>query len=326
MNSAHRYPGCDIATLDVSVIIVSYNTCALTLDCLRSIHAQPRDLDFEVFVVDNASADGSAAAIAAEFSQVRLIANTDNRGFAAANNQALRLARGRYVLLLNPDTLVLENCIANTVRYADQHADVAVVGCRVLEAPGRVQYTCFAFPRPFHLLLTAIGLHHLFPRSHFWSAEELRGWQRDTEREVDVVSGMFMLVRRTAIDEVGLLDEDYFVYAEEADWCYRFWKHGWRCVFAPVGEIIHRDGGNKSTDQVSVRMFVQFRKSLLLFHRKHLGWLAWATAKVIIICGLLPRFLIWRLGGWFGRPTAARKSQGAAAALKYLLLGIAPTS
>lgn len=312
----------DSARPDVSVIIVSYNTRELTLECLRSVYAQTRDVTFEVFVVDNASADGSAAAIAAEFPQVHLIANADNRGFAAANNQALRLARGRYFLLLNPDTLVLENAIGKMTAYMDAHPDVGIAGCQVLIDEHTVQQTCFRFPNPWLHLLRATGLPALFPRSAVLNPDRYGGWQRDSERDVEVVSGMFLMVRRKAVEQIGLMDEDYFVYAEEADWCFRFRRHGWCCRFTPVARIIHRDGGSHSTRQVSAQMFVQQQKSVLIFHRKNRGWWSWALAKVLFTLSMLPRYVIFRLRSAATRDSrAAHRAHCARAALSFHLSG-----
>lgn len=309
----------------MTVVIVGYNTRELLLDCLRSIYDQTRGVTFDVIVVDNASRDGSVAAVARAFPQVRLIANGQNRGFAAANNQGLRIARGRYILLLNPDTVILDNAIAGMVAFADRHPEAAVVGCQVLEDERTIQRTCFSFPSVLGLLLTGLRLNRLFPRSRFFGRPDLAWWDRNSPREVDVVSGMFFLVRREAMDQVGLLDEDYFVYAEETDWCYRFRKAGWHCLFAPEARIIHRDGGNKSTDQVPVRMYVQLQKSLLIFYRKHRGWSSFVLAKAIYILMMAVRTLIWGTCaalrvGTDPRPRLAR----AVAALQYHLVGKEP--
>jgi GT2 family glycosyltransferase len=312
------------AACDVSVVVVSYNTQALTLQCLRSIYTETRHSSFEVMVIDNASGDGSAAAVAREFPQAVLIANRENRGFAAANNQGLKLARGRYVLLLNPDTLVLQGAIDRALAFADRRPDLAVIGCQVLENPQTVQRTCFAFQTPLNLFLAFSGLSRLFPRCRWLARPHMDWWARDSEREVDVVSGMFMLVRSSAIRQVGPMDEDYFVYGEEADWCYRFRRAGWRCCFSPVARILHVDGGNKSTDQRSLAMYVQNQKSVLLFNRKHYGYSAYCAAKAVYIGAMLVRAGAWSLQARLGRPAARHQARQAAAALRYHLLGTEP--
>ena len=303
--------------MDVSVVIVSWNTRDLLRCCLRSVFEQTKEASFEVFVVDNNSRDGSADMVRTEFPKVKLIENTQNRGFAAANNQALQLGLGRYMLLLNPDTLILDDAISLCVRYADAHSDVGVVGCQVLEDEDRI----FTFPTPWNVFLALSGLSRAFPRSRLFGRPELG----DSEQDVDVVAGMFMLVRREAIAQVGLLDKSYFVYSEETDWCYRFARAGWRRVFTPSARIVHLDGGRKSTSQVSTKMFVQMQKSSMIYHRKNQGLAAWALVKGIYIASNTVRMVLWFTSSIINRdPHSRNKSVAAKAALGYHLLGVEP--
>ena len=200
--------------MDVSVIIVNWNTCDVLRDCLASVYANTKNIAFEVIVVDNASSDGSVDMIRSEFPHVKLIANSGNRGFAGANNQAIAVANGRYVLLLNSDTLILDNAIFKTVAFADTHPEAAVVGCKVLNPDRTLQRTCFMYPSILNMFLSATYLYKLFPRSKFFGRERMSWWDRNDTREVDVVTGCFMLVRRGAIEQVGLMDERFFVYGE----------------------------------------------------------------------------------------------------------------
>ncbi len=287
--------------MDVSIVVVNWNTKALLGNCLKSIYGQAQDVDYEVIVVDNASSDGSAEMVKREFPRVALIENSKNRGFAAANNQAMRIAKGRYILLLNSDTLICDSAIEKTVAYADRHAKVAVVGCQVLEGPEKIQMTCFRYPSLINLFLQASGLVALFKCNRFFGREEMRSWRRDTEREVDIVSGMFMLVRHEAIRQVGLMDETYFLYFEDTDWCYRFFKAGWKMVFWPGAKIIHVDAGSKSTDQDGLKMFVQFQKSLLIFFRKHYGHLAYFVARLVLVVSFGLRCCCWASAVLFKR-------------------------
>ena len=310
---------------DVAIIIVNWNTREILRDCLHSVYEQTQGINFEVIVVDNASSDGSAEMVRQKFPQVVLIENTENRGFAAANNQGIAVAGGRYVLLLNSDTIVLDGAIQKSAAYADCHPDIGILGCQVWENETTIQRTCFRFPSVWNLFLHALGFRRLFPRSRFFGREKIVGWERNTEREVDVVSGMFMLVRRESIDQVGLMDEDYFVYAEETDWCWRFRKAGWRCVFTPTARIIHLDGGSKSTEQVSAKMYVQQQKSLLIFHRKQRGWFSWIAAKSVYIFFMLIRYLVFLFLS-FVKPNsgAVKKTVQSRAALRFHLFGIMP--
>lgn len=311
--------------LDVSVIIVNWNTRDMLRDCLRSVYVQTQGVLFEVIVIDNHSSDGSSLMVRSEFPQVILIENLKNRGFAAANNQGMKIAQGRYLLLLNPDTLVLDHAIQKTIEYADHHFDVGVVGCQVWENENTIQRTCFGFPSVLNLLIQKSGLRRVFPRSRFWTREQMGWWDRNSEQDVDVVSGMFMLVRRPAIDQVGLMDEDYFVYAEEADWCYRFSRAGWRRVFVPIARIIHRDGGSKSTAQISVKMFVQQQRSILIFHKKHLGMGSWLASKMIFLGSMVIRWILFGLLSILGiGRNSPNKAAQSLAAVSFHLFGVEP--
>jgi GT2 family glycosyltransferase len=310
---------------DVSVVIVSWNTRDILRGCLRSVFEQTRDIFFEVIVVDNNSHDGSADMVRAEFPQVQLIANSQNRGFAAACNQGMRVRSARYTLLLNPDTIVLDDAISHCVRYADLHSDVGVVGCQVLENESRISPTGFSFPSPSNVFLALSGLSRIFPRSRVFGQPELSWWDRNSEADVDVVTGMFMLVRREAIEQVGLMDEAYFVYSEEADWCYRFAQAGWRRVFTPCARIVHLDGGAKSTSQASKKMFVQLQKSSMIYHKKNLGLAAWWSVKMIYIASNCFRMIAWFVLSIVKRDRRNwHRSAAARAALLYHFTGSEP--
>lgn len=286
---------------DVSVIIVNWNTRELLRSCLESVIAQSGDMAAEIIVVDNASDDGSVEMIRSEFADVRLIVNDRNRGFAAANNQGIVASSGRYILLLNSDTIVLDGAIEKAVRAMPD--DAGVLGIRVLNQDGTVQPTCFMYPSPANMVLSSTYLYKLFPRSRLFGRERMTWWSRDNTRQVDVVTGCFMLVRRQAIDEVGLLDEQFFMYGEETDWCYRFRQAGWKVLFAPAGEIIHYGGA--STRRTACRMWLQQKGSILLFIRKHRSrpvyWLC---------CCLTAAFLVVRIPYWAGSAVFHRKDRG----------------
>lgn len=217
--------------------------------------------------MDNASVDGSAGMVRREFPHVQLIANTENRGFAAANNQGIAVAKGRYILLLNSDTIVLDGAIARTVAFADAHDEAGIVGCRVLNADRTLQPTCFMFPSLLNMLLSSTYLYKLWPRSRFFGRERMTWWRRDDIRDVEVVTGCFMLARRDAVDQVGGMDDAFFIYGEETDWCYRVRRAGWRIMFFPYGEIIHLGGA--STRQEAAEMLLQLRAGILQFLYKH---------------------------------------------------------
>lgn len=314
-----------IDVLDLSIVIVNWNTHHVIIECLESIYLRLGELQAEVIVIDNASRDNSINEIATRFPQVVLIANDTNRGFAGANNQGMEIATGRFVLLLNPDTVVLDDVFAKSIDYLNENPDVGVVGCQVMESPETIQRTCFKYPSILNTLMWVSGALAFKPLSRIAGRAAYGPWDRRNEREVDVVSGMFMLVRREALEEVGFMDEEYFIFAEEADWCYRFSKAGWRCMFAPVGRILHVDGGSKSTNQASVRMYVQIQKSLLLFHCKHLGFAPWTLCKFLFITTMLIRMLWWFIWAALGvGERSAHKAKQSVAAVWYHLTGKEP--
>jgi len=288
--------------MDVSVIIVNWNTCKVTCDCLRSIYAQTATSKSEVIVIDNASTDESVRMIKEKFPQVTLIENSENKGFAAANNQGIRIAQGRYILLLNSDTLILDNAIFKTVAFADTHPEAAVVGCKVLNPDRTLQRTCFMFPSLLNMVLSSTYLYKLFPRSKFFGREQMTWWDRNDIREVDVVTGCFMLVRREAVEQIGLLDERFFMYGEETDWCYRFKQGGWKILFTPSAEIIHLGGA--STKQAGSKMALEYVASMLRFFKKHKIWLSYRFA-----CLLLALRFFLRAPYWLGRVVCSKNNR-----------------
>jgi len=258
---------------------------------LQYVYSNTRNIQFEVIVIDNASSDGSAEMVRAEFPQVILMVNTKNIGFAPANNKGLLVARGRYALLLNSDTVVLGDAIEKAVCFADANVQAAVIGCRVLNPDMSLQPTCFMYPSILNLLLSSSYLYKLFPGSRFFGRERMSWWDRNDVREIEVATGCFMLVRREAINTVGLMDERFFMYAEETDWCYRFKRAGYKLMFTPDVKIIHL--GAASSNQVRPQMIMQWRISALLYFRKHKNLLTYGMAWVLINLFFLTRVPYW---------------------------------
>ena len=213
----------------ISAIVVSYNTRAMTLDCLRDLYADLGDTPAEVFVVDNASTDGSAGTIREQFPRTIVIDNTTNAGFGAANNQAIRRATGTYLLLLNSDAMVKAGAIGALVEQMRSDGRIAVVGPRLLNADGSLQASCYKFPGPARSIFENTLLTAAFPNHRV--VGDYRAWNHDAARGVELAIGACLLVRRVAVDEIGLFDEDFFLYAEETDWLYRFHRAGWKIWF-----------------------------------------------------------------------------------------------
>lgn len=280
-----------MTSIDVSIIIVNWNTRDILRDCLASVYEQTSGIVFEVIVVDNASSDGSTAMVKAEFPWVILIENIENRGFAAANNQGLQIAKGRYVLLLNSDTVVLDGAIQKTLAFAGQHSEAAVIGCKVLNPDHTLQPTCFMFPSLLNLCLSSTYLYKIFPKNRFFGRERMTWWDRSDVRPVGVVTGCFMLVRREAIEQVGMMDEDYFMYAEETDWCWRYKKAGWQNLFFPDAQIIHL--GGQSSKQVRIEMTIQLRRAVLQFIKKNHGVLYVCTCRFLVLLFFMLRIPYW---------------------------------
>lgn len=275
---------------DLSVIIVNWNTQAMLRDCLESLFGSGAGARLETFVVDNGSTDGSPEMVAREFPEVRLIRNATNTGFAAANNQALRLAQGRHVLLLNSDTLVHPGVIDASIAYLDENPHVGVMGCRVLNADGTVQATCSQFPTLANLVLLTTGLFKV-PGLSLAQRYRMDEWQRDGERDVEVVSGCYLMARRAATGAVGLLDEDFFFFGEETDWCRRFLAHGYAVRFAPVGTITHFGGG--SSNSLNSKRDLMLSEATVRLHRKHGGLAAAAAAWAILLVFNASRYAYW---------------------------------
>jgi GT2 family glycosyltransferase len=244
-------------------------------------------------VVDNASSDGSVEMVRSEFPQVRVIVEKSNLGYAGAVNEGIVASTSRYVLVLNSDTLICDSAIEKTVHYADKHPAVAVVGCQVFDERGVLGMSCFRFPSILNLALDTFWLNKIFRNNSFFDRELIPEWARDSEREIDVIEGMFMLVRRQAIDAVGLMDESFFFFFEETDWCYRFAKAGWKMRFWPGAKIVHVHGGGQSQKKAGIHLAVQYPKNLLIFFRKHYGWADYFLARVLLTFRSGCRCVLW---------------------------------
>lgn len=254
---------------DLSIVIVSWNSERYLRGCLSSIPAGAGKLAFEVFVVDNASRDGSAVLVKAEFPAARLIANSANRGFAAANNQGLRLATGRYALLLNPDTRVHEGALERLAAFMDGNPDAGACGPMLLNEDGSMQHAARRFPT-FGFAFgskTVLGRLGLFRASY--DRVKMRGERFDSAMEVDQPSGAALFLRKSALDRVGLLDDGYFIFFEEVDLCRRIRDAGYRIVLRPEARVTHYGGRSRRQNRAAI--ILPGAQSLLRYFRKHEG-------------------------------------------------------
>lgn len=254
--------------MKLSVIIVNYNVRAFLENALVSAGKALAGIDGEIIVADNASDDGSVEMVRQKFPAVTLIANDRNLGFAAANNEAIRASRGEYMLLLNPDTIVQEDTFSVMVRFLDEHPEAGLAGCKILNPDGSLELACRrGFPTPWVAFTKIAGLSALFPRSPLFARYNLTFLDEHEVHEVDALSGSFMMVRRAAIDQAGALDETFFMYGEDLDWCYRIKRAGWKVYYTPATQIVHYKGqSTRRSDLDEVRLFYE---AMRIFVRKH---------------------------------------------------------
>ena len=253
-----------------SVVIVNYNVRLLLEECIKSVEKALDGIEGDIFVVDNNSSDGSVEYIRERFPKVHIIANKENLGFARANNQAIRITDAEYILLLNPDTVVYENTLRGCLDFMDANPEAGGVGVRMLTREGKVApESRRAVPTPWVAFLKMLGLTSRYYMSHL-------PW--DKPGRIEVVSGAFCMLRHKALDQIGLLDEDFFMYGEDIDLSYRLLKGGWQNWYLPY-DIIHYKG--ESTQKSSFRYVHVFYQAMLIFFRKHYSHLSFLISLPI---------------------------------------------
>jgi GT2 family glycosyltransferase len=268
--------------------------------CLGSVYAMAGDLEFEVFVVDNASTDGSPGLVREQFPHVRLVENSENVGFAQANNQAICQSRGRYVLLLNSDTEMYPGALETMVQFMEVHPQAGGCGPLLLNADGSLQVSCHPMLTPWREFWRLLFLERIRRRATY----DMSRWDLQSPRAVEVIKGACLMLRRNALDQVGLLDTRYFMYTEEMDLCYRLQRAGWRLYWVPEARLVHY--GEGSTRQVAEGMYVQLYRSKIQFYRK-IGGEVWAGLfKALLALAYLPRFLVSATGAPLAPAMAVR--------------------
>lgn len=290
--------------MDLSILIINWNTRDMLRDCLTSVFkGAPKGYQFEVIVVDNASEDGSQEMVRSEYPQVTMIMNDENRGFAAANNQAMAIASGANILLLNSDTLVHGDVLSRSLDYMKAHWNVGAMGCRVLNADGSLQHSTSQFPSFANLAFQTFGLDRVSIVPAFRKYRML-DWDRQSERYVETISGCYLLVRKHCIEAVGMLDEDFFFFGEETDWCRRIREAGWRVAFAPVGDITHFGGG--SSGSLNHRRDLMLSEATVRLHRKHSGFIHALSVYLLLLTFNSSRLIYWALVGAVSKSGSAR--------------------
>jgi len=260
----------------LSIVIVSWNTKELLSVCLESIYREVEAKDSEVFVVDNASQDGSGEFLRRRYPQVQLIENQVNVGFARANNQALQICSGQFIMMLNPDTKIIPGSFKELTGFLAGHSEAGAVGPRVTNPDGSLQFSCSPAPT---LMREVFRLVHL-PGVRADGYYPMDRWDLNSPRKVEALLGACILLRKEALDQVGLLDEEYFIYTEEVDLCKRLSTSGWGVYWVPTAQIIHY--GGQSTQQVAQEMFLRLYESKLIYFRKHQGKMAGGFYKILL--------------------------------------------
>lgn len=298
--------------LDVSVIIVNFNTKDILKNCIDSIIRESSNFSYEIIVVDNGSTDGSTAMVKENFPEAKLVENRENIGFAAANNQGVQIAKGKFILFLNSDTVIIDNAIKGTLDFMRQKDDIGIVGCKLLNSDMTLQPSCYFFPSLFrHTLVQKAIPRILVPRKfHDHIENMITRWDYGHMRDVDYVRGAFLMIRRSVFEEIGLLDEDFFMYGEEADFCWRVKDFGWRVVFFPGASVIHLGGASV---KLKGHEIMQRTVSDLLFRKKHYGMFVFLAYRGLLFLRFGVEFLFF--SAW-GRGKAKR------IALSYQLKGI----
>lgn len=277
--------------MKLSIVIVNYNVAYFLEHCLYSVRNALKGIEAEIFVVDNNSVDNSIAMLKEKFPEVILIANKDNVGFSRANNQAIRISKGEYVLILNPDTVVEEDTFAKCISFMDSHKDCGALGVKMIDGSGKfLKESKRGFPSPWTSFCKMSGLTSLFPHSKKYANYYMGHLSEDEVNEVDILAGAYMMMRKECLDKVGLLDEDYFMYGEDIDLSYRITKGGYKNYYFPKARIIHYKG--ESTKKASMNYVYTFYNAMVIFAQKHL------TKKQTKLFSTLIKLAIWLRAGF----------------------------
>jgi len=269
--------------IDISIIIVNYNVKDYLEQLLYSIFNASKNLKTEIFIVDNHSTDGSCEFLEANFKdQITLIKNKKNVGFGKANNQAMRIAKGKYFLIINPDTIIQENSLEILKGFMEKHPEAGAAGCKVLNPDGTLQLACRrGYPTPLNSFFKIVGLSKIFPKSETFSKYNLTFFDENTEHEVDALSGSFMFIRKEVLDQVGLFDENFFMYGEDLDLCFRINKKA-KIYYTPETEIVHFKGESSKSNYFKTKY--EFYRSMSIFVKKsfHSSWLQWSKPFLLL--------------------------------------------
>ena len=261
--------------MDLSIIIVNYETYDLTKQTIESVINHDQPFEYDIYLVDNGSMDGSIDRLKERFLKeskdglIKFILNNENRGFAHANNLALKEITSKYILLLNSDTVVVDDCLEDSMNYMETHKDVGALGCKVVLPDNTLDKACRrSFPDFYVSFYRMTGLSRIFPKSKRFGRYNLTYLNEDKTYEVDCIVGAFMMVRSKTIQDVGVLDESFFMYGEDIDWCYRIKAANWKIIYFSNGKIVHYKGASNSKKQ-NKRLTYEFYRAMYIFYNKH---------------------------------------------------------
>jgi GT2 family glycosyltransferase len=283
---------------DLGIVIVNWNSERYLRDCLHSLEAHPPDVPWEVIVVDNASTDGSVEIVRHEFPGVTLITSPTNLGFAAGSNLGVRATRARYILFLNPDTVMHARTLKLAVSYLEERQDAGVIGSRTLGSDGKNQAAAYGFPTPLRMFGAVSGLNR------FFKVTRLKDFSR--VKAPDYVQGSFFFVRRQAYEAIGGFDEDFFMYAEDVDFCLRARRAGWKVHYVPELAITHYGGGSARGSLTALESFI---RSLVILYRKHRSPRKLRRLRRAMRWGIRLRWIFWAARSPFVPPPERRKTR-----------------
>ena len=304
----------------LSVVIVSWNTKKLVLDCLDSLAKCQFPAPIEVMLVDNASSDDTVECVRKQFPETKIIANDQNLGFARANNQGLQHCSGEFIALINSDVVVSDGCLETMVKYMQQHPDIGMLGPKMILRDGTIGQSCYRFPTLWGWFCNAFSLGTIFNNSERFGDFSMANFKYDRTVDVDILTGWFWMVRKKAIDKIGHLDTQFFMYGEDLDWPKRFHDGGWRVVFLSDAQSIHYCGA--SSDRAPTRFYVEMNRANLQYFKKHHGaaslvgfWLAIWLHQLVRIAGYSLLFLFRKTN----REIAAHKVKRSTTCLLWLM-------
>jgi len=295
-----------VVPLDLSIITVSWNVRELLRDCIKSVDSGRADLILEMIVVDSASSDGSPDMIRQEFPWVKLVSSQENLGFPRGNNIGIRQAKGRNILLLNPDTMIIGDALAVMVQYLDNHLDAGGLGAQLLNSDGSIQSSKRRFPTFLTAIFESTWLEKIAPAAIMRDYYAL-DLPDDETSDVDWVTGACLMVPKRVIEKVGMLDEGYFMYSEEMDWCRRIKDAGWRIIYLPQAQIVHHIG--KSSEQAVTARHINFQQAKLRYFRKYYGRIPTLILRIILLLNYIWQIGVEALKGLLGHKRPMRRQR-----------------